>query len=247
MKFGLKLWSSDTNLINEAKRLIDKKVFDYVELTVVPNTHISPFKIDVPYVIHCPHEHFGVNPGDSNKKKYTIQKINESLKWIDMLNAKYLIIHPGYGSIKNAKEVMDTLTNKHILIENMPKVGLNNEQMIGYSSAEINELSKKNQLGFCLDLGHAIKAAISLKKNYKDHIKDLIRLKPEVFHVCDGLRSNEKDEHLNINEGNYDFNFLSTIIKKNSSKFITLETPRHNKESLNEDIKNIEKLKYFLR
>src|SRR3972149_612450 len=94
-KFGLKLWSTNTNLIDQAIQLIDDKIFDYIELFVVPDTQISLFINDVPYIIHIAHHSFGVNIGEASKKEYNLQKIYESITWADKLNAKYLILHAG--------------------------------------------------------------------------------------------------------------------------------------------------------
>ena len=66
----------------------------------------------------------------------------------------------------------------------MAKTGGGGEKMIGYDTEQIKEL-QKNKFGFCLDFGHATKAAISLKVDYKNFIKDLLGLKPKVFHIYD--------------------------------------------------------------
>lgn len=239
---GLKLWSTNYDLIDEAVHLIDKKVFDYIELLVIPGTPISPFIIDVPFIIHIPHQAHGVNIGEMDKKEYNLRKINECLEWADRLEAEYLILHAGYGSMKYAKELLNNITDSRILIENMPKVGINGESMIGYTSFQIKELIDNN-MGFCLDFGHAVKAAFSVKMNYKDYIKEFLKLKPEVFHISDGMLSSDRDEHLNIDEGEYDIEYMyRRIIECNKSR-VTLETPRHNISSLHEDILNAKLLK----
>ena len=66
-----------------------------------------------------------------------------------------------------------------------------------------------------------------------------------MFHIFDGVLNNEKDEHLAIGEGEYDFKFLASCIRKDNSKFVTLETPRSNLESLEEDLRNVERLNHF--
>jgi len=129
MKFGLKLWSINTNLIDQAVSLIDNRTFNYIELFVVPDTQIKPFLIDVPYIIHIPHEKFGVNIGDPTAKEYTLQKINESIAWADRLNAKHLILHAGHGSMQHATYLLRGLSDSRLLIENVPKVGLGGEAM----------------------------------------------------------------------------------------------------------------------
>ena len=243
MKFGLKLWSTNVDLMDRAIQLIDEKIFYYIELFVVPGTRISPFMVDVPYIIHIPHHNFGVNIGEANKQEINISKINESIEWADKLNARYLILHAGYGLMKDAEKLLQEIWDNRILIENMPKVGVNGESMIGYSPRQIEELINGREMGFCLDFGHAIKAAISLKLGYKEILSDFQKLKPELFHICDGDLENEKDSHLNIGAGSFDMQYIKEIIENNSSNLITLETPRSNQLSLDEDLENINILK----
>jgi deoxyribonuclease-4 len=64
-----------------------------------------------------------------------------------------------------------------------------------------------------------------------------------MFHISDGKLNNERDEHMNIGEGDYDFEFLMGCINEEKSKYMTLETPRLNQETLEEDIRNITILK----
>lgn len=242
MKFGLKLWSINTDLIDQAVSLIDNKTFDYIELFVVPDTQISPFLIDVPYIIHIPHEKFGVNIGDPAAKEYSLQKINESITWADLLNAKHLILHAGHGSMQHATDLLRELSDSRLLIENMPKVGLDGEAMIGYSPEQIEELLGNSDMGLCLDFGHAVKAAVSLGVDYKEYVQGFMGLEPKVFHMSDGTLGKEKDEHFNIGEGEYDFRYLLQCINDNPFGFVTIETPRLNQKSLDEDIQNINKI-----
>ena len=243
MKFGLKLWSINTDLIDQAVHLIDEKVFDYIELMVIPDSEIKPFLIDIPYIIHIPHEKFGVNIGEPTVKEYSLQMINESIAWADQLNAKYLILHAGHGSMQHATDLLHGLSDSRLLIENVPKVGLGGEVMIGYSPAQIKELVGDSDMGLCLDFGHAVKAAVSLGVDYKEYVKGFMGLVPKVFHMSDGTLSEEKDEHFNIGEGEYDLRYFKQCVQDNSSRVLTLETPRKNVKSLHEDVQNINKIK----
>ena len=128
----------------------------------------------------------------------------------------------------------------------MPKVGLFDEAMVGYSPEQISELMG-SKFGFCFDMNHAIKAAVSLNRDYKEYIKEFLKLNPSYFHISDGNLANEKDEHLSIGEGNYDFGFLMQYVSSILSKYITLETPRRNLESFNEDLANLTKIKAFIK
>ena len=89
----------------------------------------------------------------------------------------------------------------------MPVVGLDDESLIGHDSDQL-KLLMGSKFNFCLDLNHAIKAAISLDLPYQDFITELLKLNPKVFHIADGQLDIEQDEHLNIGQGNYDFKFL---------------------------------------
>jgi len=242
LKFGLKLWSTNIDLIDQAIQLIDEKTFDYIELFVVPETKMDLFELDVPYIIHIPHHKFGVNIGESSLKKFNLEKINESICWADKLNAEYLILHAGHGSMVSALNLLGEVTDNRLLIENMPKMGLNDEKMIGYSPEQIEEMISINNAGLCLDFGHAIKAAVSLGVEYKEYMQGFMDFEPKVFHVSDGRLDEERDEHLSIGDGQYDFRYFMQCIEKSGSTIVTLETPRINK-SLDEDIKNLNNLR----
>ena len=242
MKFGLKLWSINTDLIDQAVHLIDDKIFDYIELMMIPDSKIKPFLIDVPYSIHIPHENFRVNIGDFVVKECTLQMISEAINWANQLNAKHLILHAGHGSMEHAKDLLHKLSDSRLLIENMPKVGLGGETMIGYSPEQIEELIGDGDMGLCLDFGHAAKAAVSLGVDYKEYVRKFMGLEPRVFHVSDGWLDVERDEHLRIGEGEYNFEFLMGCVKESTFALMTLETPRI-KKSLDEDIENLYILK----
>ena len=242
IKFGLKLWSINHDIIDKAKELIVNDIFQYIELTPIPNTEITPFlEYNMPYIIHITTERYGVNIADKEKKEFNLEIINRCIEWADKLDAKYLILHPGFGRIENTIEFLSDIYDRRFLIENMPKVGLNGESMIGYTPEQIKILIA-NKFGVCLDLNHAIKAAVSLRTPYKEFIEEFLKLNPKLFHIADGKKNIEKDEHLDIGEGDYDFEFLMGCIKRNKFKYVTLETPRNNTNSFAEDLKNLERL-----
>ncbi|ODS37237.1 hypothetical protein BEH94_07185 [Candidatus Altiarchaeales archaeon WOR_SM1_SCG] len=248
MKFGLKLWSKNKDLVSEASKLINEKIFHYIELFYIPGTEIKPFlNHDIPYIVHIPTEKFGLNIGDKNKKEFNLKIINTCIKWADKLNAKYIIQHADYGSLDDAKNLLKEVHDDGIVIENMPKVGLNGEKMLGYEPRHLKELMDIGDFGFCLDFGHAAKAAVSMGKDYKKHINELLKLNPDMFHISDCDLKTETDEHLNIGEGELDFKFFKECILSANSRYVTLETPRKNLNSLDEDLKNLEKLKELFK
>jgi deoxyribonuclease IV len=246
MNFGLKLWSTNEGMIERASELIKEGCFQYIELTPVPNTKIDPFlSYNVPYTIHITTERYGLNIAEPQKKDFNLELINNSISWADQLNAEILILHPGFGILQDAIEFLESLRDTRILIENMPKVGLDNEEMVGYSLEHIRELTG-SKFGFCLDLNHAVKAALGLGIDYKSFVKDFLILEPSYVHISDGLLTNCLDEHLNIGEGEYDFEFLRQCLNLGKDNNITLETPRTNLNSFDEDLNNLKKINLFL-
>jgi len=244
-QFGLKLWSTNVQLLDQAEDFIKKKIFDYVELLVVPETDITPFlSHHIPYCIHITTDLHGVNIASPQNHTYTRTQIESCIDWANNLNACYIILHPGVGDINNALDFLKELHDERILIENMPKTGLNGEELIGFSPTQIKSLMG-NHFGFCLDLNHAIKASTSLQLPYKKMIQDFLLLQPAMFHISDGHVACEKDEHIPIRSGDYNIPALLKDVRKSHSHIITLETPRSNQNSLNEDLRNLEAIKHF--
>ncbi|MDD2731828.1 MAG: TIM barrel protein [Candidatus Pacebacteria bacterium] len=246
IKFGLKTYSTNTEFAAKSEELIKNNLIDYLEVLPVLDSDITPFlKVDIPYIIHIPHEEFGLNISDKSRHNFSLKIIKEAQNWADLLKAKYLILHLGFGEIKNAEYFLKNINDKRILIENMPYKALNGLRMTGSSVQEVKRL-KGSRFGFCLDFGHAVKSAIGLKKDYKEYIKEFLKIKPDMFHISDGKTDDLKDRHLSIGKGDYDFKFLLKCINENKSRIATLETPKSDFNSVSEDIENLKILKSFL-
>lgn len=109
---------------------------------------------------------------------------------------------------------------------------------IGYSPKSINQIMDATKVGFCLDFGHAYKAAYSLEKDYKIFIKKFLKLGPKLFHIHDGLAEEEYDRHMSIGDGNYDMGFIYNCVDRYNDKYATFETPRIKLDSFEEDLSN---------
>lgn len=240
IKKGIKLWTTDTYLFSKAKELFNKGYIEFVEIYIVPGTFDISIKkiknLDMPIILHMPHSRHNFNPGDRSLLVSNINIFNEVKKFAKELGQPQIIIHPESGNIKDSLGFISRINYNDLLIENMPKEGMNGEKCIGYLPEEIKLYLDKG-CGFCLDLGHAYKAAISLHKDPKKFIKEFLKLKPSIFHLSDGNIDKELDEHLNLGEGDFDLSFLKNCIQKSESRMVTLETPRI--DGLKNDIKNI--------
>lgn len=241
MRFGIKLWSTNADLIGEASELVNSGVFQYVELTPLPGTDISPFlRRDLPYVIHATTENHGVNIGDPAKAEYNLRCIRECTRWADLLCADHLIVHPGFGRLSDAMRFLEQIDDRRVLIENMPAVGLHDEPMIGYDTAQVRQLTM-GRFGLCLDVNHAIKAAFSMGMDYRLLLDQFLKMNPGIVHLSDGHVHHMKDEHLRIGDGDYDFSFIMGRLRLISTCGITIETPRTS-GTLGEVIGDLERL-----
>jgi sugar phosphate isomerase/epimerase len=247
INYGIKLWSINTDLFGEAFELCKNKKIDFIELYIVPGSFNDVKhkleKITARFILHAPASAYGFNIARDENRKLNIEIFKEIMKFRKILNKATIVIHPEYGKIETALEFLQKFENVNILIENMPKRGLNNEECLGTLYEEI-EIFIENGYGFCLDFGHAIKSACTQKIDYKEYISKLITLKPKLFHISDGYVDREKDEHLNLGDGSYDLNYIKSIILKNEYSDIVFETPK--KDRLTNDLKNMGKFRNII-
>jgi len=249
IKYGLKIWSTDRALLLGAVELFKKKRIDFIELYVVPDSlndvgFLNELR-NIPTTLHAPHsEHdFDVfNLDDSNIEIFK----NQVVKTADFLDSKFIVVHAEAGDNQEIfKKNIKKINDERILIENMPKTGLEGEICFAHTYQQL-KLIKDAGFNICLDFSHAIKSAISQNLDYKEFVKKLIfELEPSYFHICNGKMDNDKDEHGDLFDGEFDIKWIKEILLKLSEKkdiYLVFETPK-GKNGLENDIKN---MKYFL-
>ena len=248
MKIGIKLWSINTEWILYAAKLAEKGVFDFLELYVVPGSleTLSTWKKwSVPTILHAAHSHGGLNmatPGIMRDKRVVFEELNE---FRDALDAYMVIFHPGVDGAKEdtVANFMDLKTaypkiNRLALLENKPLLGLNGERCVGASPEEVIWIIDHTEIGFCLDFGHAIAAANSFQRPWRELIAEFSKLSPSLYHLSDGDMNAEMDSHLNLGVGDYPIAEIAELIPHDA--FVTLETAKDPDGNLNyfiEDVK----------
>ena len=241
-KLGLKLWSINTDYYyEEAQRLFSKGVFDYIELYVVPNTlaTLSKWKeLQIPFIIHAPHFAHGFNLAKKEKEESNLAIYREVKQFADELNAQYIIFHGGLdGNIEETARQLTSLNEPRALIENKPYVALktcmDGEFCRGYNLEEIQHVIDTAKCGFCLDFGHAICAANSLKKEVYNYCREFLQFKPNMYHLTDlNDITSPYDSHLHLGEGQLNFASIFDMIPDGS--YVTFETIKDSKENLND-------------
>lgn len=244
---GLKLHSTNIdNYYQEAKKLYDQKIFDYIELFTIPNS-IETIKIwkqlNIPYIIHAPYFSYGFNLADKENYQQNLKIYHEVKEFADELNAKYIIFHGGVeGSYKETIRQLNSFNENRVLIENKPLVAYEylgrDYKCIGYSPEEIKKIKNETGCGFVLDFGHAICSANSQKKDIYNYCHQFNQLKPDMYHLSDSKDTTSPyDDHSHLGKGQMDLKIINNLIFNNS--MVTIETPKdypNNLEDFKEDI-----------
>lgn len=248
-KLGLKLWSINTDFYyEEAKKLYTQGIFDYIELYVVPNTlnTLQKWKeLNIPFIIHAPHFAHKFNLSKVENKDRNSEIYEETKRFADELNAKYIIFHGGVdGSVEETARQLESFNEQRALIENKPYIALPNRMggkfCRGATLEEIKYIKDTAKCGFCFDIGHAICSANSQNKEQYSFLHELMSLNPTMFHLSDVKDMNSPyDAHPHLGTGELDIERLKREIFY-SDAIISVETNKNSKENLDDFEKDIE-------
>jgi endonuclease IV len=230
MNIGLKIGTKDKRFTQDIKLFYDSDYFQYIELFVVPesfNDTINYWKqFDVPFIIHAPHSMAGMNLSLAKYRKTNGKKLQETFQFANTLHAEHIIFHSGVnGTIEETINQLRPFVDVRCLIENKPVKGLNNERCIGSGFDELSCIIKELKAGFCLDFGHAICAARSLKQDPLQYIRELLCLDPIMYHLTDGDYQSEYDSHLHYGTGSFP---IKDILKLISDDVKITNEAKHN-------------------
>lgn len=246
----MKLWTTnEKDDLREAIELFKSGKIDFLELYIVPDSFgLAELEIlrEIPTIIHSPHCEHNFNVFELASSQIELFK-TQVVKTADFLNSQFIIVHSGVGQSPEAfKKNIDMLFDKRILIENMPKVALDDRICFGCTLEQLEFIKKECGFDICLDFGHAIKSAVSQGLAYKEFVKTLAsKLNPFYFHISGGDTNNEKDKHLDLFEGDIDIKWISnTLAGLKKDIYLVFETPK--KEGLKNYLKNIDYFKRLL-
>lgn len=242
MRFGLKLWSNNEYYIQPAIDLYKRKLFDYIELFVVPDSisYVEQWKeLNIPFILHAPHSMVGFNPAVKEKENSNFKLLNELERYREALNPQFIIFHPGLdGDINETIRQFNKIGDKFhkiynlALVENKPKIGLNGETCIAHMPDEIKRILTETDMRFCCDIGHAICAANSAKIDQTTFLNQFFKLNPLMYHLSDGNKNSEKDTHLNYGLGNFNIKAILKLLPHDS--MISIETEKATKNNLDD-------------
>ena len=251
-EIGLKLWSINTDFyLKEAGHLYDKGVYDYIELYVVPETlETLPLwkRLDIPFIIHNPHFAHGFNLAKAENKERNREIYEQTKRFADELNVKHIIFHGGIdGNVEETAAQLASFDEPRALIENKPFVALPNRMggqfCRGATYDELKRIIDTVKCGFCFDIGHAVCSANSQEKEPYAFLRELMSLKPAMFHLSDVTdMTSPYDAHPHLGSGELDIARLKREIFPENA-VISVETNKNSKENLDDFIKDTEYLK----
>jgi endonuclease IV len=237
MQLGLKLGSLNTNFTEDILSFYKAGYFQYIELFAAPESFDDTIEywkqFVMPTVIHAPHSFAGMNLSLPEEREGNKKKIQETLRFADVLKSEYIIFHSGLnGNINETISQLRPFIDSRCLIENKPMRGLNDEKCLGSTPEELVYILNELQTGFCLDFGHAICTANSLKKKPLEFINEFILLNPNMYHLTDGDYTGEYDSHLHYGKGTFPLKELLKMIP-NKTK-VTNEAKHDSDNDLND-------------
>jgi endonuclease IV len=244
-KIGLKLYSTNTDLIPEAL-LLKNKYFNFVELYIIPGSYDKTIRawkeFDAPYVIHAPHSFHGTNLARLELREKNMRNMREVQRFADELDADIIIVHGGNnGNITETIEQLRIIDDPRVVVENKPNIGILNESCIGWSASEFKQFRAAGvSNGIILDFTHAACAARTAETDVNIFIQSLLEFEPKVFHLSDREAYSQKDVHLNFGKGSMNLEKLMSLIPLDG--LVTVETPRRIAENLSEFVTDIKYL-----
>ena len=237
-RLGLKVGSRNTQYTEEILEYYDKGVFQYIELFVPSGSYRDTIEywkqFHIPFGIHAPHTAAGMNLANPVDNMTNRAKIEEAIRFADILNASYIIFHSGTnGKAEETVRQLSPYVDGRFLIENKPIKGFGGDYIcVGTDYEELKAMVDALHCGFCLDFGHAICAANTLRRDPLEFIAQLKSLNPKVYHLTDGDYKSEIDSHYHYGRGTFPLKELLTFVPDGG--MITNEAKRENMTTLKE-------------
>ncbi len=247
IKYGLKLWSNNTDWFDEAVNRFINAEFDFVELysnsEVLHNYTLLKTLKPIPILgVHIGHlDKAGFHDFFLLEEQKNAWQMTKDLA--DFFNAPRIVIHPAVGhTIDTFWENMEKLDDERIIVESMPAKSPIRDTLREFGTSLEDLIKIKEKKDICLDITKFTKACAYHNINYKEYtVKALDILQPEYFHISGGDASSPIDEHGNLWEGTIDCKWVKGVLEdyaKEKDIYLVFENPKA-KNGLGNDIKNI--------
>ena len=261
-KIGLKLYSTDYDkYFDEVISLYQQKVFDYIELYIIPNTtdSIENWKklqtldntnsaIKIPFMLHAPDHKNKINLSNPENLDSNIEAYKQVDLFKQELSARCTIVSPGTrGSISETARQLKIINPKNILIKNnlyrIPS--LSYAVGIGATVEEIEKFKKEYFCGFCLDIVNAICTANLTSDPPYELIREFNAFNPIMYRISGNNINSTEKQHLHLENANLDYSIITMVIRNNA--LITIDSDKSNGSDLNDFKEDVRFLRRFCK
>jgi len=214
MKIGLKTYGE-----LETLKTFQNKV-DFFEVMALNKPHEGSLellkKLTIPLLVHSAHGGFGINNADKLKEAQNLAALEKAAQLADMLGSPKIIVHPGEiespsCNTETSENLITNFKDSRILIENMPH---RNGISLCSTPENTREYLTQTKCGFCLDINHAISAALELKIDYIQFLSKFIELKPAHYHLGGQRLTNEDRAHRCFMDSDIDLAKILSLLPK---------------------------------
>jgi len=249
IRYGLKLWSNNTQWFPEAVARHARREFDFVEVysnSDVPHDYTSLAALKQMPVegVHMGHlDHAGFHEFFLTDAQTEAWQMTVALA--DFFRAPRIIVHPATTHKSDTFwENLERLQDDRVVIESMPVVSPygGNPRQFGAALADLREVHGRG-VPQCLDIEKSIKAAVYYEMPYQEFLETaLTELHPLYFHISGGRAQTPIDEHMDLWDATFDVPWVHARLEdyaKDKDIFLAFETPKAG-AGLENDMKNMD-------
>lgn len=237
IRYGLKLWTKNQNLFEEAAQRFKEGTFDFIEFYYHPEFPLDAETlrplVGIPMGVHAPHELDDFLFGEKELKLWERTK-----SFVDLVNASSIVVHPGYADTVPDMDAfhreLAKIDDPRVLIETMPGKDTLGRVLFGYDLPTLKSIHETKAM--CLDFEKSMKSAIYQKLDWKSFLDESMKvLTPNYFHISGGSTSNDLDEHTDLWESDMDWAFVKRQLESVPGEArLVFETPKNGKDLAND-------------
>lgn len=241
IRYGLKLWTGNSHLFEEAAHRYQEGAFDFIEMYFHPDKPLDEAGLKIlsgiPFGVHAPHELDDFIFGEAELALW-----HRAQTSADELKASTIVVHPGYErsipDFATFERELSKIDEPRLIIENMPGMDTLGDRPFAHDLPMLRRIKALKPI--CFDIEKAVKAASFDGLDYREYLQEGIRdLSPAYFHISGGQVSHLRDQHDDLWESDFDFAFIKRQLEAlPHDASLVFETPKRGND-LKNDLENM--------
>lgn len=241
ISYGMKLWSNNIDLFDEAAKAHKAGLFDFIEILYNPLEPIDFTELnklrEIPVNVHACNNTIAFHEFVLGSDEILLWKSVIGLA--DFFDSKVIVLHAGRThSFESFKRELAKIDDPRIHVENMG--GMSTEEYPTFAISIEDIVKLRTLKPICFDLEKAVKSCCHFKIDYRTFITTVIQnVRPKYLHISGGDPENQFDEHTNLWDSVMDFAWMKNeLLKIEGGCELVFETPKTG--GIANDIKNME-------